>query len=75
MALLSPFTGVPIVRFLTITNRHAVAPSDIFFTQVSFFLCQKMQKNDDRLCPLPYVYEEVLEAIIYAVWTEQCENV
>ena len=31
-----------------------------------------MQKNEDRLCPLPY--EEVLEAIIKAVLSEQCGN-
>ena len=29
-----------------------------------------MQKNENRLCPLPY--EEVLEDIIKTVWTEQC---
>ena len=45
----------------------------IFFTDVPFFnFCKKMQKNEDRLCPLPY--EEVLEDIIKTVWTEQCEN-
>ena len=52
-------------------NRHAVAPSDNFFTQVSFFLifvkkCKKMKID----CPLPY--EEVLEVIIMTSWTEQC---
>ena len=31
-----------------------------------------MQKNDYRLCPLPY--EEVLKDIIKIVWTEQCAN-
>ena len=31
-----------------------------------------MQKNETRLCPLPY--EEVLEDIIKTVWTEQCMN-
>ena len=29
-----------------------------------------MQKNENRLCPLPY--EEVLGDIIETVWTEQC---
>ena len=29
-----------------------------------------MQKNENRLCPLPY--EEVLEDIIKTGWTEQC---
>ena len=33
-----------------------------------------MQKNENRLCQLPYVYEEVLEDIIKTVWTEQCGN-
>ena len=31
-----------------------------------------MQKNENRLCPLPY--EKVLEDIIKTVWTEQCGN-
>ena len=31
-----------------------------------------MQKNENRLCPLPY--EEVLKDIIKTVWTEQCGN-
>ena len=39
-----------------------------------FYFCQKMQKNENRLCPLPYEHdEEVLEDIINIVWTEQCE--
>ena len=29
-----------------------------------------MQKNENRLCPLPY--EEVLEDIGKIIWTEQC---
>ena len=29
-----------------------------------------MQKNETRLCPLPY--DEVLEDTIKIVWTEQC---
>ena len=38
-----------------------MATSDKFFTHVLFFyfFCKKMQKNENRLCPLPY--EEVLE--------------
>ena len=45
----------------------------IFFTHVPFFqFCKKMQKNENRLCPLPY--EEVLEDIIKTVWTEQSGN-
>ena len=84
MVLLSPFLRVPIIKFPAIMkmmpagrgkwNRHALAPSDNFFTQVSLFLFffVKNAKNENRLCPLPH--EEVLEAIIKAVWTEQCEN-
>ena len=53
-------------------NRHAVA-SDNCFTHVPFFyFCKKMQKIENRPCPLPY--EEVLEDIIKTVWTGQCEN-
>ena len=32
-------------------NRHAVALSDIFFTQLPFFYF--LYKNKHRLCPLP----------------------
>ena len=50
-----------------------MAPSDNFFQGAMFFnFCKRMQKNLNRLCPLPY--EEVLEAIIKAVWTGQCGN-
>ena len=51
-------------------NRHAVAPSDNFLHLCYFFnFCKKMPTNENGLCPLHY--EEVLEAIISAVWTEQ----
>ena len=33
-----------------------------------------MQKNENRQCPLPYMYEEDLEDINKTVWTEQCGN-
>ena len=52
-------------------NRHAVAPSDNFFTHVPFFFNFK-RKQKNRLCPLPY--EKVLEDIIETVGTEQCGN-
>ena len=45
----------------------------IFYTCAIFFsFCKKMQKNENRLSPLPY--EEVLEDIIKIIWTEQCGN-
>ena len=46
----------------------------IIFLHMCHFcnFCEKMQKNENRLCPLPY--EEVLEDIIKTVWTEQCGN-
>ena len=44
-------------------NRHAVAPSYIFFlTGAIFLIFVKNAKNGNSLCPLPY--EEVLEDII-----------
>ena len=51
-----------------------MAPSDNFFYAGAIFqiFVKKMQKNEKRLCPLPY--EEVLEDIIKTVWTEQCGN-
>ena len=50
-----------------------MAPSDKFLHVCHFFnFCKKMQKNENRLCPLPC--EEVLEDIIKTVWTEQCGN-
>ena len=51
-----------------------MTPSDIFLHMSHFFIifCEKMQKNENGLCPLPY--EEVLEDIIKTVWTEQCGN-
>ena len=48
-----------------------MTPFDIFLHISHFFnLCKKMQKNENRLCPLPY--EEVLEDIGKIIWTEQC---
>ena len=46
-------------------NRHAVAPSDNFFTHMPFFVRKCKQMKD-------YVYEEILEDSIKIVWTEQC---
>ena len=45
----------------------------IFLHMCHFFnFCKKMQKNENRLCPL--LYEAVLEDIIKTVWTEQSGN-
>ena len=45
----------------------------IFLHMCHFFnFCKKMQKNEYRLCPLPY--DEVLEDIIKTIWSEQCGN-
>ena len=51
-----------------------MALSDNFFTMCHFliFVFEKIKKNENRLCPLPY--EEVLEDIIKTVWAEQCGN-
>ena len=47
-----------------------MAPYDNFFHTCAIFLVfVKNAKNVNRLCPL--LYEEALEAIIKAVWTEQ----
>ena len=49
-------------------------PLLIIFLHLCHFInvCNKIQKNENRLCPLPY--EEVLEDIIKTVWTEQFGN-
>ena len=45
----------------------------IFLHMCHFFnFCKKMQKNENRLCLLPY--EEVLEDINKTDWTEQSGN-
>ena len=56
-----------LIIFVTCHRHHIGAIFSIFV--------KKMQKNEDRLCPLPY--EEVFEAnnrIIKAVGTKQCGN-
>ena len=46
--------------------------SDNFFYACTIFFIEKNAKNENRLGPLPY--EEVVEDIIWTVWTEQCGN-
>ena len=48
-----------------------MTPSDNFFYTGAIFLI--FVKIENGLCPLPY--EEALEDIIKAVWTEQCGNI